>query len=123
MDVKTTEKEILRLENRLLKPGVRESENELFELLDEELIEFCSNGKIYHYKKGDTFNSQGINWEIVDFSIVELSDLTVLAIYKLIKHDEIDIEKKYSLRSSIWKYSDDKWKMIFHQGTLTGKSE
>lgn len=119
MDIKTIEKEILLLEKQLLKPETRESENKLYELLDDELIEFSSNGKIYHYKKGDTFTSPEIDWEIIDFSIKQLSDFIVLATYKLIKHSEINIDQKYSIRSSIWKYRDNKWKMIFHQGTIT----
>jgi len=41
-----------------------------------------------------------------------------LELYKVIKHNEANESKKYSLRSSIWKCYDDKWKMIFHQGTL-----
>jgi len=41
--------------------------------------------------------------------------------YKVIKHNRTD--KKYSLRSSIWKYCNGKWKMFFHQGTLSSKSE
>lgn len=32
-------------------------------------------------------------------------------------------EKKYSLRSSIWRYFDDKWRIIFHQGTLSNESQ
>lgn len=32
-----------------------------------------------------------------------------------------EIDKKNSLRSSIWKCIEGKWKMIFHQGTLTKK--
>lgn len=38
--------------------------------------------------------------------------------YKVIKHNE-DEEKKYSLRSSIWKLFNDKWKLVFYQGTIT----
>ena len=41
--------------------------------------------------------------------------------YKVIKNDEIDEAKKYSLRSSVWKCFNGKWRMIFHQGTLTLK--
>ncbi len=122
MNIKTIEKEILYLENQLLKSETRESEQKLNEIIDDELIEFSSNGKIYHYKKGDTFISPKINWEIIDFSIKQLSDFIVLATYKLIKHSEINLEQKYSIRSSVWKYKDDKWKMIFHQGTLTKNS-
>ncbi|WP_234122172.1 hypothetical protein [Clostridium hydrogenum] len=42
----------------------------------------------------------------------------VQATYKMIKEYEENEDRKCTLRSSIWKYRDGKWKMIFHQGTL-----
>ena len=60
-------------------------------------------------------------WQIIDFKINELSDDCILAMYKVIKHNEPNENKKYSLRSTIWKYIDGKWKMFFHQGTYTSK--
>ncbi|MDR5586113.1 hypothetical protein RGC78_01375 [Clostridium sp. 5N-1] len=48
------------------------------------------------------------NWEIVNFRIKELSSDCILSMYKLIKHNEIDENKKYSLRRSIWKYTNGK---------------
>jgi len=80
---------------------------------------------IIESKNGDVFQDQDDNkelfWEIRDFEIKELSNDCILALYKVIKHDEPNESKKYSLRSSIWKYTDEKWKMLFHQGTYTSK--
>ena len=42
-------------------------------------------------------------------------------LYKVIKLNEKDENKRSSIRSSIWKLHDGKWKMIFHQGTNTRK--
>jgi len=88
-------------------------------------IEYCSSGNEYHYRKGDVFQDQDDNkellWEITDFIVKELSEDCILAMYKLIKHDEQNDMKKYSLRSTIWKQMDGKWRMIFHQGTYTRK--
>lgn len=90
-----------------------------------DFIEFSSSGKEYYYKNGDVFQDEldntQFNWEIVNFRIKELSSDCILSMYKLIKHNEIDENKKYSLRSSIWKYTNGKWKMFFHQGTITSK--
>lgn len=66
-------------------------------------------------------NLHEIDWEIMDFEINQLSDDCVLATYRLIRHSELNENKKYSLRSSIWKCFEGKWKMIFHQGTLMPK--
>lgn len=116
---------IFQLESDLLKSEVRKSAQRINEILSDDFIEFCSSGNEYHYKKGDVFQDQDDNkelsWEIMDFKIKELSEDCILAIYKVIKHDEINENKKYSLRSTIWKFIDGTWKMIFHQGTYTSK--
>jgi hypothetical protein len=57
--------------------------------------------------------------EMLDFQIKQLAADVVLATYKVVKHGETREAKKYSLRSSIWKINDDKWQMVFHQGTPT----
>lgn len=62
-----------------------------------------------------------INYEIIDFSIDQLSDDCIVATYKLIKDSNLNENKNYSLRSSIWKCFEGKWKMLFHQGTVTSK--
>ena len=116
---------ILQLESDLLKSEVRKSAQRISNILADCFIEFCSNGNIYHYKNGDVFQEQDDNkelfWQIIDFKIKELSDDCILAMYKVIKHNEPNENKKYSLRSTIWKYIDGKWKMFFHQGTNTSK--
>lgn len=118
---------ILQLENDLLKSEVRKSSERISELLANDFIEFCSSGDEYHYKDGDVFQAQNDNstldWEISDFQIKELSNDCILSLFKLIKHDVVDENKKYSLRSSIWRNYDGEWKMFFHQGTLTSKDE
>ncbi len=119
------EKVILNLENKLLKSEIRKSSDEITEILDEEFFEFCSSGVEYHYKKGDVFQNEydnrELNWVIKEFKTKELSHDCILATYVLIKNDEHDKNKKYSLRSSIWKCYCGKFKIIFHQGTLCNK--
>ena len=121
------EEHLLQLENYLLKSEIRKSSQRINEILTNDFIEFCSSGSEYHYKNGDIFQKEDDNntlcWEILDFKIKELSNDCILAMYKLIKHNEVNENKKYSFRSSIWKYYDGKWKMVFHQGTLSSKSE
>jgi len=118
-------KHILKLENYLLKPEIRQSVEKTSELLIDGFTEFTSSGYIYNYNIGQVIdegaNLQEMEWEITDFEINSLSNECVLATYRLIKHSELNENKKYSIRSSIWKCFDGKWKMIFHQGTLTAK--
>jgi hypothetical protein len=116
---------ILKLENDLLKPEKRQSVEKTSELLSDGFTEFTSSGCIYNYNIGQVIdegtNLEEMDWEIKDFKINQLSNDCVLATYRLIKHSELNENKRYSLRSSIWKCFDGKWKMIFHQGTLTSK--
>ncbi|WP_195988254.1 DUF4440 domain-containing protein [Clostridium sp. D53t1_180928_C8] len=118
-------KNIYKFECELLKSEVRKSSQKIAELIATEFVEFTSSGRIVFYEKGEVFQEKDdnteLNWEIRDFHVRELSNEWILATYKVIKHDEIDESKKYSLRSSIWKCFDGNWKMIFHQGTLTSK--
>ena len=119
------EKIILKQENDLLKSEIRKSSQKIKELLADEFVEFCSSGNEYRYEDGDIFqaqnNNEELNWSIVDFKTKELSHECILATYRLIKNDEVDESKKYSLRSSIWKNYCGKWKMFFHQGTVLDK--
>lgn len=123
--MESLEKNILILENDLLKVEIRKSAEKISKLLADGFTEFCSSGYIYNYNKLERFNEsddlEELNWDIKDFEINELSDECILATYKLIKNNELDEKKRYSLRSSIWKCFNGKWKMIFHQGTLTAK--
>jgi len=125
MKIESIEKHILQLENDLLKSEIRKSPQKINEILADDFIEFSSSGNKYNYKNGDVFqeqnNNQELFWQIMNFKIKQLSDDCILAMYKVIKHNESNENKKYSLRSSIWKCYDGKWKMFFHQGTLTSK--
>jgi hypothetical protein len=117
--------QIYELESRLIDPEVRKSAEKISELVAEDFWEHCTSGGIYHYSKNAVFLSgdqpEELNWEIVDYRVRALAGDVVLTTYKLIKHNEAP--KEYSLRSSIWKRFAGQWKMVFHQGTLTGKFE
>lgn len=123
--MESIEKLILQLEGDLLKSEIRKSSQKINELLADDFVEFTSSGAEYYYKSGDVFQKQDDNhkliWNIIDFKIKQLSEDCILATYKVIKHNESNENKKYSLRSSIWKCYDRRWKMLFHQGTLTSK--
>ncbi|WP_077895551.1 DUF4440 domain-containing protein [Clostridium felsineum] len=111
-------KKIFELESSLLKSSVRKSADKVSEILSEDYIEFCSSGKEYHYEEGDVFqdpnDTSDVDYEVLDFRIKKLEENCILALYKVIKHNE---GEKYSLRSSIWKCVNGQFKLIFHQGT------
>ncbi len=112
---------LFELEMKLLQPDIRCSAEEISELLDADFIEFCRSGRIWQYHIGDVIDSQRdsiMRYEIIDFKIKEISDDVFLATYQSKRPDESD-QGTSSLRSSIWKNVDGKWKMVFHQGTPT----
>ncbi|WP_300260998.1 DUF4440 domain-containing protein [Clostridium sp.] len=114
--------QIFQLENDLIKSEVRKSADKINEILSNDFVEFSSSGSEYHYKYGDVFQDEEderiLDWEILDFKVKKVTDNCVLATYMVIKHDELDERKRYSLRSSLWTEKNGKWKMSFHQGTL-----
>ncbi|UQZ36988.1 DUF4440 domain-containing protein [Paenibacillus sp. PK3_47] len=106
--------ELLRLEEKLLTPEIRTSVKELSLLLAEEFFEYGSSGKVWRIKDGIGSNGIGVvKMQLSDFEIHPLSENIVLATYKIFNEEK----EQHSLRSSIWKYEDLKWRMVFHQGT------
>lgn len=103
MDSKVNYKTLLELiynyEVDLLKSEVRKSADKISELISDDFIEFTSSGKVAFYEVGEVFQDKSdnteIEWDIRDFSIRELSNECVLSMYKVIKHNEIDENKKY----------------------------
>jgi hypothetical protein len=105
------------LEESLLRPDVRKSQT-LVDLLADEFIEFGSSGRI-HTKtdlvealQAETPTKQTTS----DFKVIHLSPDAALLTYRIHLHREPPL---YTLRSSIWQLSGGKWRMIFHQATIT----
>jgi hypothetical protein len=61
--------------------------------------------------------------DITDFRVVELSGNVVLATYRVSRFDTSFESIAHSLRSSVWRRSGDRWKIVFHQGTPTTASK
>jgi len=119
------EETILSLEKNLISPEVRKSAEKLAAIISESFFEFGSSGQIYHYHKGDVFDSgpaKDMDWEILDFSVMPLAGECALATYKAVKHSEPDESKKISLRCSLWEKESGNWKLKFHQGAYANES-
>ncbi len=116
-----------KLEERLLQPDVRRSAQNVAYLLADEFIEFGSSGRIFE-KQQIIENLQNEPIEpltrrsITEFNTSVLAAGVVLVTYRIAKYSGDSEEPSYSLRSSVWKLIDDRWKMVFHQGTLTRES-
>jgi hypothetical protein len=106
-------------ELRLLHADVRHSATELEKLLAEEFIEFGSSGQIYNRDRiiaalADERTAQTL---ILEFQVhVQTLDL-VLVTYRAESPVAENRSSNSSLRSSLWKRTDQGWQMVFHQGT------
>jgi hypothetical protein len=120
MESESSLKEHLRqLEEKLLKPEIRTSKKELNNLLADNFFEFGSSGKVLYKDEGIGEGGIGeVKMTLSDFEIHPLSEDIVLTTYRIFNEGK----KQHSLRSSIWKFRDGKWKMFFHQGTKTNPS-
>jgi hypothetical protein len=107
---------LLDLEEKLLKPEIRASRDELKKILANNYFEFGSSGKVLY--KNEDINEDGIGvvkMTLSDFEIHPLSHEIVLTTYQIFN----ELTKQYTLRSSIWKSINGSWQMVFHQGTKT----
>jgi hypothetical protein len=113
------------LEYRLQQPEVRHSPEVLTELLADEFVEFGSTGRVYDKKAviKTLCEESGIEFAMSNFQTVPLSATMVLVTYRVIGTDHRQGVSTHSLRSSVWILRDDRWQMVFHQGTVTGEGE
>jgi hypothetical protein len=105
------------LEESLLQPDVRKSRT-LVDLLADEFVEFGSSGRIYN--KADlvsTLQAEAPSTQSASgFKLIELSPEVALLTYRIHLHGEPPV---HTLRSSLWKQIGGRWRMVFHQATLT----
>jgi hypothetical protein len=111
---------IRQLEESLLLPNVRCSVNLVSEILADDFVEFGSSGYIFNKKQVIEGLQQEDSryYSLFDFRTTHLCSDIILVTYCAVKK-EISGQNAYSLRSSVWKLVENRWQMIFHQGTPT----
>ncbi len=116
-NIKPIEREIKYLEELLLKPQIRKSVAYLSKILADDFIEFGSSGRVFTKKKIIKSLQEESNpkLSLTNFKLKELGGDYFLATYKGISEE--NGENFYSLRSSIWLKKNERYVMIFHQGT------
>lgn len=117
----TLEDHIRTLEERLLRPEVRASSEELGRLLAEDFFEFGSSGQVFTKQDviGALKDESERHFTIEAFRAQTLGPGVVLATYRAIRCVRPRGEPAYSLRSSIWRFEEGGWRLVFHQGTPT----
>ena len=122
MEIESSIQDILyQLEERLLHPEVRRSKEDLMTLLADDFIEFGSSGSIFNKQQivEALIQSHTEQMELKDFQAKILAPDVVLTTFRVEKYNEPREVMRNSLRSSIWKFIEGRWQMVFHQGTPT----
>jgi hypothetical protein len=105
--------DLYALEERLLHPDREPNRAVLVPLLAEDFKEFCSSGRIFN--RGQTIealmNSAPRSATISHFVVTPLAEDVVLATYHATTLTSI------SHRSSLWVMRENRWQLLFHQGT------
>jgi hypothetical protein len=111
------EQHLQELELCLLQPNVRKSAR-VEELLADEFVEIGSGGKA-HTRQEILSALQAeptTQWTAAEFKVRLFAPNVALVTFRAHRHSEPPV---HSLRSSIWKETNGRWQMFFHQGTLT----
>lgn len=116
------EEHLKQLEQRLLQPGIRKSPAELDALLADEFVEFTSTGEICSKAQivEALRKAQPAQMALANFKAILLAPDIALATFLYSRESTADRPGARSIRSSIWKRINGRWRMVFHQGTLCG---
>jgi hypothetical protein len=97
---------------------VRASREDVSTLLSDDFVEFASSGQVYdkativELLAADP-SSNALELGIEDFSVRFPVPSIALVTYRS------KTRGRLSLRASLWQESGGRWRMLFHQGTLT----
>lgn len=108
------------LEERLLLPEVRQSAKEVAALLADDFVEFGSSGQVFNKQQiiEGLQQEAPVQRSMLEFKVSALAPDVILATYQAVRHSGPNEPPTSSRRSSIWKWKEGRWQMVFHQGTL-----
>lgn len=109
------------LEEQLLQSDVRKSAATLDALLDDDFVEFGSSGRVFDKQQiiEGLPSEPAARRSLRDFKALALAPGVVLVTYRVIGERGSGQPDVHSLRSSVWRLVDGRWRMRFHQGTST----
>jgi hypothetical protein len=120
METDLSPRDFLRqLEERLLQPEVRRSAADVAELLADEFIEFGSSGRVFNKQQiiESLQHEEPARRSMTEFRSTLLAPGVILTTYRVVRLNPSGARPTSSLRSSIWRLQDGRWKLVFHQGT------
>ena len=114
----TLSSRLLALELQLLTPQTRTDPAALLTLLTPDFREFGSSGRIFTRDSILTLLQTETDFtppEITNFEARELTPNLTLVTYQTTRPNTPD--EPTSNRSSLWTLRDNRWQLLFHQGT------
>lgn len=120
MELKNITEHLWQLELKLLQTDLMLNSTLIDNLISSDFEEINSNGQVN--SRVEVVNwllhkDKNIHWSLTDFRIRELADDVILVIYIAKRHDDPNRANKGSIRSSIWKHKNQRWKILFHQAS------
>jgi hypothetical protein len=105
---------LYKLEERLFHPSREKDRSQLVPLFAEDFQEYCSSGRIYSRQQAidDLMASSPRAATISHFYVTVLAPDAALATYHATTAMHV------SHRSSLWVFRDNRWQLLFHQGTI-----
>ena len=103
----------------MLTHEVRHSHQRMADLLSNDFIEIASSGRAYNKRQvlDALRNELPARRSLTAFKMTPLADNVVLVTYQAVKHVQGVAESEKSQRCSIWKFVEQRWQIVFHQGT------
>jgi hypothetical protein len=116
-----TQSELKRLELTLMDPEVRRDRERVGALLAAGFVEFGSSGRVWTREQTlELLATEAYSApQAEDFGFRLLGENVVLVTYRTLRRDA-EGEQRVTLRSSIWIWELDCWRICFHQGTRAG---
>lgn len=121
-ELKLIIEELVALEPIFHRPEVASTREDFEKIIDENFTEISASGKKYEreevidtlVRRKKSINESG--WETKNFDCIKLSDNTFLLTYTLVQGARV------SYRVTVWCKSNNFWKVVYHQGTLSENS-
>jgi hypothetical protein len=106
---------IFELEQSHIQNDIRVDLVELGEILAEDFFEIGSSGHVYTREECLTDGVVLSDMKMYNFELHPLAEHVVLTTYFIVD----STRKRNTYRSSIWKQVDGRWRLYFHQGTIS----
>lgn len=106
--------QLYSFEERLLHPDRERDRTALIPLFAEEFKEFCISGRIFNRQQviDALLKSEPRPGAISNYYVEPLAENAALATYSA------KTGLVVSHRSSLWVFRDNRWQLLFHQGTI-----